>query len=81
MGNKNEPAFPIVETKNVDNISFGLSKREYIAALTLQGILSNAHYINYTSAHVELMSCDKIVAQAVLFTDELLKQLEAQPAP
>ena len=45
MNNQDKPAFPFVKTVGKDTLSLetahGLTKREYLAALAMQGILSS----------------------------------------
>lgn len=59
--NPDEPAF------FVPDVSCGLTKREYFAAMALQGILSNAATTNVETSY--------IVQDARLFADELIKEL------
>lgn len=73
MKNADEQAFPILAVNPEDThdriFSSGLSKREYFAAMAMQGIC--AAPIN--SAHVGA----KMIAKAsVEIADELLRQLE-----
>lgn len=49
--------------------SQGLTKRELIAAMAMQGIIADGN--SFTSP-------DSIADQAILFADELLKQLETE---
>lgn len=47
MNNSEQPTFPIVQTNNMEGHEFmdvshyGLSKREYFAAMAMQGMLAN----------------------------------------
>jgi hypothetical protein len=75
MKNSEQPAFPINEetTDRVDsgiNIYTGLTKREYFAAMAMQGLLSNK---NATSGN----NPDYIATRALQHANELLKQLES----
>ena len=79
--NSNEPAMPtgrtedeyvsvggdIVAVKNGKASSGGLTKREYIAAMAMQGMLSN----HYNRRFAELTA-----KNAVKYADELLEELE-----
>lgn len=71
--NANQPAYPCEQGTDPNgnwNQTFesGLSKREYIAALALQAILSNnAAFTKYAETYAK---------QAVVHTDALLKELE-----
>ena len=66
MENGNEPAFAvskeICEISKLEGYPFGLTKREYIAAKALQGLLSNEH----------IGSSDSIGKIAVEYADALL---------
>lgn len=59
--NADEPAYP----KLVDGVSHGLTKRELIAAMALQGIMSKW-----------AMTEEQAAALAIRQADELLKQLD-----
>ena len=69
MENGNEPAFAvskeICEISKLEGYPFGLTKREYIAARALQGLLSNE----------DVCSSDSIVKIAVKCADALLLAL------
>ena len=68
MKNGNEPAFAVskeiceISGSDVEGYPFGLTKREYIAAKALQGLLSNEH----------IDSSDSIGKIAVEYADALL---------
>jgi hypothetical protein len=77
MENSNQPAYPrIYEFSSKLNNDFenepGLTKREHIAAKALQGILAKSHRVDGMTEH-EVKS---MAADAIMFADELLKQLE-----
>jgi hypothetical protein len=77
MDNKNQPAFPVSEetTDRIDagtTIYSGLTKREKIAAMALQGMLAKSHAIDGMTEH----EVNSITADAVMFADELLNKLE-----
>jgi hypothetical protein len=67
MKNGNQPITPILDLN--ENLSglLGLTKREYFAAMAMQGLLTKIS-INDTPEEVCKLS--------VFFADELLKQLE-----
>jgi hypothetical protein len=80
MNNKNEAAFPrewskIKQSKDApEQISVaqkGLTKREYFAAMAMQGLVAN-------SRQVTLKGCksDNILTMSCYLADELLKELE-----
>lgn len=54
----------------------GLSKREYIAAMAMHGILANHWCQNDFKDNIHAMSPDETAYQAVMFADELLKELK-----
>ena len=58
----NQPAFASTDAKTFAN--YGLTKREYFASMTLQGLLADGHY---ASAGV--------TKRAVDLADELIKAL------
>jgi hypothetical protein len=82
MENKNQPAFP--DTMRAAPQSYlnqypeqwptGMTKRELVAAMALQGILAKSHATDGMTEH-EVKS---ITADSILFADELLTQLEGQ---
>jgi hypothetical protein len=65
-----EPCFPVLEPSSVEGVygvQFrGLTKREYIATMALQGILAHAH---------DDVSYEGAARDAVVYTDALLKEL------
>jgi hypothetical protein len=68
MENGNQPAYP-QKKEFIDVDETGLTKREYFAAMAMQGILANASWNDGGNPkHVSESS--------VVFADELLKQLE-----
>lgn len=70
MENGKQQAFPftIEDTGNPSVTSLGLTKREYFAAMAMQGILSN-HML------IDSSEWDWVAKNAVKQADELLKQL------
>ena len=75
MKNADQSAFPVADTINpmtgerCDPLNGGLSKREYFAAMAMQGlVLSNPSQIDTT--HIEL-----VAQQAVQYSDALLSEL------
>lgn len=72
MSNQNEPAFPAqplgTDGKPVNEMATGLTKREFVAAMALQGYCAN-------SSHAET-GTDKKVFWAIEDADALLGALE-----
>lgn len=66
MENSEKPAFVV---ENNTEIYPGLSKREYFAAMAMQGFISNA---NDGAPRGFADVCER----SLMFADELLKQLE-----
>ena len=62
-GKKNgaELAFPFVETREMqgESISFGLTKREYFAAMAMQGFCSNIEIGNMESKSIAEFAVDQ----------------------
>lgn len=69
MKNADQPAHPTVslnvKSGNVENFD-GLTKREYFAAMAMQGMLANSFWGE-----------QDVAEQAIRYADELLKQLES----
>jgi hypothetical protein len=78
MENKDKPAFPVLELKEMgdkfllDLNAEGLSKREYYAAMAMQGLLANPHQ--------DVINLENIAAAAVMHADDLLIAL-SKPQP
>jgi hypothetical protein len=75
MKNSEQAAFPLVyDGPNANSFCHdGLTKREYFAAMAMQGLLSaDARYNNRTDDRKSLAK------DAIAFADELLKQLDNQ---
>jgi hypothetical protein len=76
MKNGNQPINPITSLdSNLEQQYVGLTKREYFAAMAMQGMFANSHATQRT---IELGAdvVDRFAIQAVMAADELLKQLE-----
>lgn len=78
MKNSEKPINPYIykdvvqtDTTNLDNRLIGLTKREYFAAMAMQGILVNAGRNGFDFSDKE-----KINQKAIELADELLNQLE-----
>jgi hypothetical protein len=70
MENKDKPAFP-AEAKLQ-----GLTKREKIAAMAMQGILANHWCQNEYGNNIHALGHEHAAKQAVGYADALLKELE-----
>jgi len=79
MKNSEHPAFPKPH-QNMDgsiqhDVHNGLTKREYFAAMAMQGLLAaNAEYYH---GNIPIPVNKSIAISSIEFADELLKQLEA----
>lgn len=74
MENGEFAAFPFLETDN-HNMEYGLTKREYFAAMAMQGLLACPNDRN--NSNKEWGTSHFLTAKnAVSIADELLKQLE-----
>ena len=70
MKNADKPAFGFEVSYENDTTHFGLSKREYFAAMAMQGILA--------TGTANLHDQKEFISHAVNWADELLKKLEAK---
>jgi len=71
--NPNAPAFPPMHDPR--SHEFGLTKRELIAALAMQGFLSNPHVAEKYKGHIHVDVVSMIALRAVEYTDALLAEL------
>lgn len=75
MSNKDYPAYPLVHGNTVEAI--GLTKRELIAAMAMQGILSNSFVAEAMNGEGEGDQHAKDIATAsILAADALLEALK-----
>lgn len=76
MENSKLPAFASPGTYNPNNLEhngdsqMGLTKREYFAAMALQGLMANS------SPYIVIYNEEKFTEWCIRYADELLKQLE-----
>jgi hypothetical protein len=86
MKNSDKPAYPLAERclQDDDGLyvrSNGLTKREYFAAMAMQGLLSNPEYIRQLEQSAKVISSfdsnNMLVRESLDMADELLKQLES----
>lgn len=89
MENKDIPAFPVqvthrddgiivgIQTGNTSGFEMGLTKREYFAAMAMQGLLANKK----TDLSGLRGSYDTVAKDAVMFADELLNHIETITKP
>ena len=79
MSNANDMAFPVVlewtRTPN-DSEQLGLTKREYFAAMAMQGLLSHLPPTNEVFRDAQLRA---FASRSVLAADALLAELEKEP--
>lgn len=77
MKQANEPAFPEPFINDPDyalSIKPGLTKREYFAGLAMKGLLPL--FRRYETNEIKGSAISMICGDAIVFADELLKQLE-----
>jgi len=61
---KNESAFPSFDSVGeITQSKGGLSKREYVAALVLQGLLANTALANEYNAEFAVLMADRLLAE------------------
>jgi hypothetical protein len=68
----NDPAYPM------HGFNKGLTKRELIAAMALQGLLGNASIVGYKASYAELF--ETLSEMAEKSADALIERLAADPA-
>lgn len=76
MENKNKPAYPakIHESERLDEYKLlGLTKRELIAAMAMQGLCGPEYQASESHSNDK---AERVAKQAVKLADELLKQLD-----
>lgn len=83
MKNSEQPAFPISEeeTDRIDDrikIYTGLTKREYLAGLAMQAILSNSGHVQTFGGNNPEPVPSYVAEVSIELADELLKQLETK---
>lgn len=81
-----QPAFPVSDKEELNDnyvgkslqpkIGIGLTKREYFAAMAMQGMLSNSAPLNNEKGEAIPRTAQNMAMGAVKFADALLKQLE-----
>jgi hypothetical protein len=74
--NGNDNAFPSSPDKYEPE--FGLTKRELIAAMAMQGLLGNASVVGYKANYAELF--ETLSEMAEKSADALIERLNADPA-
>jgi hypothetical protein len=57
----NDPAMPIVETAEFMSVSTGLTKREYFAALAMQGYIASQNFYPDTVAESAVIHADALI--------------------
>ena len=70
---KHKSAFPIVSDVL---ISYGLTKREYFAALAMQGELASQFSKSYSANQYDQGRADQLASLSVAFSDALIAELE-----
>jgi hypothetical protein len=74
----NEAAFPSSPYLGRYDPEWGLTKRELIAAMALQGLLGNASVVGYKANYAELF--ETLSEMAEKSADALIERLAADPA-
>lgn len=81
MENAEQPINPVPHVNQDGTIQydayFGLTKREYFAAVAMQGLLANNHPNFWGNRHGQCAE-GEIAKEAARHADELLKQLDNQ---
>jgi len=78
-GNSSNSAFGFATQLDGESYyNHGLTKREYFAAMAMQGMLSNS--IVLKERHINLFDLERISENAILFADRILHELE-KPQP
>ena len=84
MINANDNAFPLYREGKADETEFGLTKREYFAALFMAGTLANPEGMAYLSKFHDAdlsTAFDRISSKSVKLADALISQLNKVPEP
>jgi hypothetical protein len=71
MMNGNDPVYPSYFFPEQYNPEFGLTKRELIAAMAMQGLLAKPEEGRQFPIHIN-------VAEAIEYADELIRQLSKE---
>lgn len=75
MNNANQPAFPNLDP-HIDVPDTGLTKREYFAAMAMQGIMSKDYVkLSITETKTDFTNVKVVAEMSIAIADELLKQL------
>jgi hypothetical protein len=72
----NEPAFPIPGGSANQN---GITKREYFAAMAMQGLLSNPEWMTEYKKEKYLMQSDIVASVSFQQADAFIKELNKSP--
>lgn len=80
MENKNQPAFAAVCDNTNPYLQEGLTKREYFAAMAMQGLLSNPEWMKEYKGEKYLMESDIVAELAIKNADAVLEALST-PSP
>jgi len=75
MKNSEQPAYPIVGSAFSDNHK-GLTKREYFAAMAMQGLLSNPEWMKVYNGDKYLMQSTILSEVSIISADALLTELD-----
>lgn len=82
MSNANEPAFPKITTSYGTGTAYtdrvGLTKREYFAAMAMQGFITNSQILD-ECGYRDLDPQEACAQIAIKQADALIAELEKQP--
>lgn len=70
MENGEQPAYPTQGNSASGELEGGLTKREFIATMAMQGMITGAVELNLSREEAQL-----VAAQSIQYADELLKAL------
>jgi hypothetical protein len=84
MTHANDPINAIMPYKELEidiirGYPFGLTKREYFAAMAMQGLMMNRVFIESTDHTTEAGFLESVCESAVNAADALINQLNQQP--
>jgi hypothetical protein len=71
-----ESAFPEVQKEPRDEeFTYGLNKREYFAAMAMQGLLTRVPKRQGGEVDLGILEAERIAAEAVIMADKIIEEL------